>query len=47
MDKTPTPSDVPEALMVKVRENYALLCIEWDNMYPDNPIGGIHGSKDK
>ena len=47
MDKTPTPSDVPEALMAKVHEHYALLCNEWDKMYPNNPIRGNHGNKDK
>ena len=38
MDRTPAPSDVPEGLMAKLHENYALLCNEWDKIYPDNPI---------
>ena len=38
MDRTPTPSDVPEHLMAKLHENYALLYHEWDKIYPDNPI---------
>ena len=46
MDKTPTPSDVPEELMAKVHEDYTLLCDEWDKMYPGNPIRGDHGDKD-
>lgn len=47
MDRTPAPSDVPEELMENVHENYVLLCDEWDNMYPGNPIQGNHGNKDK
>ena len=46
MDKTPTPSDVPEKLLTIVHENYALLCDEWDKVYPDNPIRGDHGDKE-
>lgn len=46
MDKTPPPSDVPEELMAMVLENYALLCDEWDRMYPSNPIRGNRGNKD-
>lgn len=46
MDKTPTPSDVPDALMATVRENYESLCEEWDQMYPNNPIRGDHGDKE-
>ena len=46
MDKSPPPSDVPEALIEKVHENYALLCSEWDKMYPNNPIQGNHGDKE-
>ena len=46
MDRTPTPSDVPEQLMALVHENYALLCDEWDKMHPNNPIRGNHGDKE-
>lgn len=45
MDKTPTPSDVPEELMAKVDEDYTLLCDEWNKMYPGNPIRGDYGDK--
>ena len=46
MDKTPTPSDVPEELMALVHDNFASLCDEWDKMYPNNPILGNHGDKE-
>ena len=46
LDKTPAPSDVPEQLMATVHQNYAFLCSEWDKMYPNNPIRGIHGGKE-
>lgn len=46
MDKTPLPSGVPEELMLQVRESYALLCNEWDKMYPNNPVRGNHGDQE-
>ena len=46
MDKTPTPSDVPEELIEQILENYAFLCSEWDKMYPNNPVRGSHGDRD-
>ena len=46
MDKHPAPSEVPEEIMEQILKNYAHLCSEWDKMYPNNPIRGIHGDKE-
>ena len=38
MDKEPPPSDVPDELVDAVRSQLALICTEWDRMYPVNPV---------
>lgn len=40
MDDAPDPSRVPAELIEFIRagETWQCLCVEWDRMYPDNPV---------
>ena len=40
MDDSPDPSEVPSELvaLVKSTTNWQRLRVEWDRMYPDNPV---------
>jgi len=32
-------SDLPDGLTSTIRDKWVLLCEQWDNMYPHNPVG--------
>jgi hypothetical protein len=40
MDRHPDPADVPGEIIVhiKTEENWTLLCQQWDEKYPTNPV---------
>jgi len=38
MDARPKPSDVPDEVLQIIGHNWALLCQQWDEMYPTNPV---------
>ena len=40
LDGSPSPKDVPKALLAHVEASRNELCRQWDLMYPDNPVGG-------
>ncbi len=42
MDLAPGPSDVPEELVayIKSDEIWTILCEQWDQKYPANPVHG-------
>jgi hypothetical protein len=41
MDDQPDPPEVPDAILALIRadETWRLLCEEWNQMYPTNPVG--------
>ena len=40
MDRQPDPADVPDEIVdhIKAEENWTLLCDQWDEKYPANPV---------
>ena len=38
MDDDPAPSEVPSALIEFISQHWTLLCQQWDEMYPKNPV---------
>lgn len=38
MDRRPPPREVPESVVGSLMEQYATLCSQWDEMYPENPV---------
>ena len=38
MDARPKPSDVPDEVLQIIGRKWALLCQQWDEMYPTNPV---------
>jgi hypothetical protein len=40
MDRQPDPADVPDEIIeyIKEDENWTLLCEQWDEKYPANPV---------
>ena len=43
MDRLPHPREVPADVAETIMDNYAVLCSQWDKMYPENPVDGEHG----
>jgi len=40
MDARPHSADVPADLIQIIECHWALLCQQWDEMYPANPVAG-------
>lgn len=40
MDREPAPRDVPGELVQHIRDHLEELRAAWDEMYPENPVGG-------
>ena len=40
MDRQPDPAEVPDEIIdhIKTEENWTLLCDQWDEKYPANPV---------
>lgn len=38
MDERPDPADIPSNLLEIISQSWTLLCQQWNEMYPDNPI---------
>jgi hypothetical protein len=38
LDKAPDPRDVPKEILDEIRKRRALLCQEWNRMFPENPV---------
>ena len=38
LDTDPPERDVPKAVVQHVKDNLENLVVEWDRMYPDNPV---------
>ncbi|HEU4454989.1 MAG TPA: hypothetical protein VFR81_18135 [Longimicrobium sp.] len=38
LDPDPDPAEVPRDLVSVVREQFPILRVEWDQMYPHNPV---------
>jgi len=43
LDEIPEPKDVPEDLVDVVRHALPQLVLEWDKMYPENPVSSAGG----
>ena len=43
MDTSPHPREVPADVLEIIADNHAVLCSQWDKMYPENPVYGEHG----
>ncbi|WP_156820305.1 hypothetical protein [Synechococcus sp. PCC 7336] len=40
LDDRPDPRDVPDALLAEIAAQLDTLRKKWDEMYPENPVGG-------
>ncbi len=40
MDDDPDPTRVPGTLLDYIDKHWEQICMEWDKMYPENPVQG-------
>jgi hypothetical protein len=38
MDSQPDPGKIPNEILELINENYAVLCRQWDILFPTNPV---------
>lgn len=44
MDTNPHPREVPDHIVEALIGHHALLCTQWDRMYPENPVNAEQGN---
>ncbi|MCY4582059.1 MAG: hypothetical protein OXE50_04565 [Chloroflexi bacterium] len=42
MDADPHPREVSDDVLEALMDQHTVLCMQWDNMYPENPVSAEH-----